>query len=186
MTSVGRLERRVKRLRRWLSAPRTPALSTALPRLQGWPENRNCHRSSTSLQKFHQVQAPPEYDHKCGSYLAKLLLHLYSFSFRSYIRFRVRLCAAFLEGRCHKGLPGAEIPAAWFQFFHCQCPPAFGWPGSLCKAAHSQSELMQPGEAVQHSDLHVSMQWQMLRLMQRPLPNIMKSWYELESIPVKA
>ena len=67
------------------------------------------------------MQAPPEYDHKCWSYLAKLLLHVYSFSFRSYIRLRVRLCAAFLEGRCHKGLPAAEIPvAAWFQ-----CLPTF-------------------------------------------------------------
>jgi len=59
--------------------------------------------SSDSGSEHSIAKAPPEYDHK------------------------VRLCAAFLEGRCHKG--------------------------SLCKAAHSQSELMQPGEAAsQHHE----------------------------------
>ena len=31
--------------------------------------------------------------------------------------------------------------------------PSAGWPGSLCKAAHSQSELLQPGEAKQFNTL---------------------------------
>ena len=42
---------------------------------------------------------------------------------------------------------------AWFQFFHFHVnslqPSAAGWPGSLCTAAHSQSELLKPGEAKQ-------------------------------------
>ena len=83
---------------------------------------------------------------------------------------------------------------AWFQFFHFHVnflqPSAAGWPGSLCTAAHSQSELLKPGEAKQFNtltDLHVSMTMAHgLRLMRRPLLNIKKSWHELESIPVKA